>query len=396
MRSRHFNLNLFSVISIGIGSIVGAGIFALLGQVILSAGDLTYYSFLIAGIIAMLCGYSYAKLAAVYPQSGGLTDYFHHAFASKIVSGGFSILYWLTSSVSICMLAKSFGLYMLNLFHPAYDPKLFADFFAVVLIVTQAFLNMAGADDVGKAEVVLVGIKITILCVLVLSAFWAFDGVGQVHPVIVTEGSFFKSIGITFFAYAGFGVITNAAADVANPKKTITRAIYLTLFIVMALYMSLAFVVMNFVPLSDLTAGADTAVASAAEKLMGTWGYALLYLAAVIAFVSGIGATFFSTFRISQSLARQGILPRFYAIKFWRHGSWGNLLSVILIILATILFDFNAIVNLSSGAFLISYLAIFIANWVLRKETKPSAILTLGGFVLLSGVFVGFIYGLIS
>lgn len=396
MFARHFSLNLFSVISIGIGSIVGAGIFALLGQVILSAGDLTYYSFLIAGIIAMLCGYSYAKLAAVYPQSGGLTDYFYHAFPSKIVSGGFSILYWLTSSISVCMLAKSFGLYMLDLFHPNYGSKLFADFFAVALIVTQAFLNMAGAGDVGKAEVILVGIKITILCFLIIAAFWAFDGVGQVHPVTVTEGGFFKSIGITFFAYAGFGVITNAASDVANPKKTISQAIYLTLFIVMVLYMSLAFVVMNFVPLSDLKIGADTAVAAAAEKLMGPWGYALLYLAAIIAFVSGIGATFFSTFRISQSLARQNILPHFYAVKFWRHGSWGNLLSVILIILATFLFDFNAIVNLSSGAFLISYLAIFIANWVLRQETKPSAILTLGGFVMLFGVFVGFVYGLFS
>lgn len=394
MRARRFDLNLLSVIAIGIGSIVGAGIFALLGEVILSAGDLTYYAFLIAGIIAMLCGYSYAKLAAVYPQSGGLTDYFYHAFPSKVISGGFSILYWLTSSVSVCMLAKSFGLYMLNLFHPVYDPTLFADFFAVVLIVTQAFLNMAGADDVGKAELLLVGIKVAILFILIVTAFAAFDGTIQTHPVTVTGGSFFKSIGITFFAYAGFGVITNAAADVARPQKTITHAIYLTLFIVMALYMSLAFVVLNFVPLKELMAGADTAVTAAAERLMGVWGYALLYLAAVIAFVSGVSATFFSTFRISQSLAHQGILPRFYAEKFWRHGSWGNLLSVVLIMAATVSFDFNAIVNLSSGAFLVSYLAIFIANWVLREKTKPSAVLTWGGFILLSGVFIGFIYGL--
>ena len=109
------DLSLLNVVSLGLGSIIGAGIFALLGQVILLAGHLTYFSFIIAGICAILSGYSYAKLAGRYPQSGGLTDYFHIAFKTKFVSGGLSLIYMIASAVSIAMLAKSFGIYATEL-----------------------------------------------------------------------------------------------------------------------------------------------------------------------------------------------------------------------------------------------------------------------------------------
>ena len=84
----------------------------------------------------------------------------------------------------------------------------------------------------------------------------------------------------------------------------------------MALYLGLAFVVLKFVPLEQLNLNADTAAASAARSLLGTWGYGAVYFAAVLSFITGISATFFSIFRISRSLAKQKILPRFYIKKF--------------------------------------------------------------------------------
>ena len=81
MQLKKYGLNLISVTALGIGSVVGAGIFALLGQVIMMAGDQTYYAFIIAGVAALFSGYSYSRLAAAYPDSGGLTDYFHIAFS---------------------------------------------------------------------------------------------------------------------------------------------------------------------------------------------------------------------------------------------------------------------------------------------------------------------------
>ncbi len=385
---RHFNLNLFSLISLGIGSIVGAGIFALLGQVILTAGSLTYYSFIASGVIAMLCGYSYAKLAAVYPDSGGLTDYFKHAFPQKWISGGLSLLYVITSAISICMLAKSFGIYMEHLlpFH--------VDLWAVAIIVILAAINMAGAGDVGRTETVIVVAKVGILLVLILAAFYQFTPPSVAREVIPSTKDFLGSVGITFFAYAGFGVLTNAGRDIAHPTKTVPIAIYATLLIVMALYISLAFVVMNFIPEKELYHNIDTAMTIAAKDILGTWGYGLIYLAAILAFISGINATFFSIYRIAQSLGTQRVLPQIYTKTFWRKGTWGNLLSTILIVIATVAFDFSSIVNLASGAYLVSYLGIFVANWVLREKTKPSAILVIGGFVLMVSVFIGFVVSL--
>lgn len=391
---KKYTLGLWSAVALGIGSIVGAGIFALLGQVVLLAGDQTYLSFAISGFIAMLCGYSYAKLAAVYPQAGGLTDYFHNAFKSKWVAGTLSLIYYATSAVSICTMAKSFGIYMVQLF-PAWLPNgLFVNIFASLLIIGLGFLNMMKPSDVGKTETIMVALKVGIMCILIVAALYQFDFKFHAHPVEPKAMDLFRSIGITFFAYAGFGVITNAANDVPNPQKTITHAIYLTLLIVVLLYIGLAFVVLNYIPMSEFYKNPDTAVATAAYQLLGKGGYAVIYLAAVMAFMSGISATFFSIFRISRSLAYQQVLPKIYKEKFWRKGSIGNMISVILITIATVSFNFDEIVNLSSGAYLVSYLGIFMANWVLRKKTmaKPSLILLGGGSML--AVLIGFLISL--
>ncbi len=387
------SLNLISVVSIGIGSIVGAGIFALLGQVIVLAESQTYLAFIIAGLAALFCGHSYARLAAVYPQSGGLTDYFHHAFKSPLVSGGLSLVYVLASAISISMMAKSFGIYAAHLF-PTVNSFLLINFVAAGVILVLAGLNMMGASDVGGTETFFVAIKVLILVALVGVALFHLDFHQAVSFPDPHPRSFFVAVGITFFAYAGFGVITNAAADVAHPAKTIRNALYLTLFIVMSLYISLAFVVLHYVPVETLQKNPDVAVALVAKELLGEYGSAAIYVAAVVAFITGISATFFSIFRISHSLTQQKILPAVYVRRFWREGSWGDFLSTLLIVLATVLFDFSDIVNFSSGAFLLSYLGIFAAHWVLRRETKSSSWPIAIGFLLMIGILIGFLVSL--
>ena len=112
-----------------------------------------------------------------------------------------------------------------------------------------------------------------------------------------------------------------------------------------------------------------------------------MFAAAIIAFISGISATYFSVFRISYALAEQKI----YHKRFWEHGTYGNALSVAVLTLATIYFDFNSIVNLASGAYLVSYLAVFAASWVLRRETGASPVLILLGSALMVFILVMFL-----
>jgi amino acid transporter len=91
MKSTPHTMNIWSVTALGIGAMVGAGIFALLGVVALDAGDETYIAFLLGGIIAMLSGYSYAKLSARYPDSGGIVEFFEQAFGVGRLSGSLSL-----------------------------------------------------------------------------------------------------------------------------------------------------------------------------------------------------------------------------------------------------------------------------------------------------------------
>lgn len=389
------SMNLLNIVALGIGSIVGAGIFALLGQVILLSGHKAYYSFIIAGVTAMFSGYSYARLAGRYHTAGGLTDYFHIAFPEKWISGGLSVVYMLTSAISISMMAKAFGIYATELFDRIPPTPLWINSFAALLIISLAFLNMLQASDVGRSETLIVGIKMTILLVLIVVAFARPEM--KLAPVDFRAGptDFLRSIGITFFAYAGYGVITNATPYVKNPHKTIERGIFLTLGIIILFYLGLTYVVLNYTSSGDLLHNTDTAVTAVADRLIGSWGYAFMFLAAVLAFVSGINATFFSIFRISRSLGEQKVLPAIYERKFWRQGTWGNFTTTALIIAATVAFDFSSIVNLSSAAYLVSYLGIFAADWRLRKETESSPAVILVGMTLMILILVAFIVSIL-
>lgn len=388
------DMSFINVIAIGIGSIVGAGIFALLGQVSLISQGWTYASFLIAGIAAMFSGYSYAKLSARYPSSGGLTEFFHIAFKNRWLSGGLTILYILTSAISISMMAKSFGIYAAHLWLPDEHQEWLTNLSAVILITAMSFLNMLGAQDSSRTETLLVALKFAILLALFGAGLWFYDTAQTISLPAPSTKNFWGGIGITFFAYAGYGVITNAAGDVKNPQKTIPLAIYTTLLVVMALYCSMAFVVLNFTDMHQLTANPNVAVAIAAKKLLGNLGFGLVYLTIFIAYTTGINATYFSIFRISRALSEDKELPAFYRQKFWRFGTKGNLFTTIMIILATVFFNFNAIVNLSSGAFLVCYLAVFSAAWQLRRQIEASSFVIGIGFLLMLFIFTAFLYNI--
>lgn len=389
-QAKRFQLGLWQVVSLGIGSIVGAGIFALLGQVLQETGSWTYLSFFISGIIALFCGYAYVRLAGAFPNMGGITDYFHHAFKSKWAAGSLSLIYVFTTLISAGTMAKSFGFYMTSLLPDI--SWLTANVWAAGLIVLLGVFNMMQAKEVGNMEAFLVAFKIGILTLLILAGFARFH---EYTPAFVSNpsiASFFRSVGLTFFAFAGFGVITNATAYVKDPQHTIRRAMFLTIFIVMALYIGLAFVILNYISAAVFEKNVNVAVAVVAEKLLGNIGSFLIYAAAIMAFVTGISASFFAVFRITKSLAEQGILPGFYKRKMIGRGTFGNGLTVGLLTLVTVLFGFDDIVNLSSAAYLVSYLGIFTACFILRKQTHAKILPLFLGAGAMAVLLIGFIY----
>ena len=383
------SMSLWSVTAMGIGAMVGAGIFALLGQVALLAGEQTYAAFILAGGVALLSGYSFAKLGVRYPDAGGLSTFFDHGFGNGRLSGSLSLIYLLTLAVSLALLAKAFGSYAAPLVGGT--SLLWINGIASGITVLLLLLNVAGARLVGKTEILLVGVKLIILAILMVAG-----GVGMMqasssdhmHPAVM---SVVGSVGFTFLAYAGFGMISNAAASVKKPQTTIPRAIYLAIAVVIVFYVGLAIVVLANLTPAALAQHANTAVAEAATPVLGHSGYLLLSAGALLATASGINAYLFGSLKISKAMATAGQLPRLFSHMFWRKGSRGYLLGIAAVLVAINTLDLKAIATIASATFLIVYLAVHVAHWRLIRETKGSRILVAAGLIsmgLLLAIFL--------
>lgn len=192
-------LSLWSVIALGIGSMVGAGIFALMGQATLMAGKNVYWSFILGGVAALLSGYTYAKLGSRYPGSGGIMDYFNEAFSHKTLSGALTLIYLGTLVITVALVAKSFGAYAARLFLPDRAVTIYSTaLFASVAILLLGALNMGGARAVGKSEVIMVAFKLLILTVLMLASFGSSVPVGADPIPVKGLDGLLGSVGLTF------------------------------------------------------------------------------------------------------------------------------------------------------------------------------------------------------
>jgi len=384
-------MNLWSVSSLGIGAMVGAGIFAVLGQAAVIAGGGTYIAFILGGLVAALSGYSYAKLAVRYPEAGGVSAYFDQAFGKGRGSGTLSLIYVLTIAVTVALVAKAFGAYAAPLLLGRSDP-LWVNVFACAIVILLALLNVVGSSLVGRAEAILVGIKLIILAALMLSGGASLIGKHSVAPSRPDIMGVFGCVGLTFLAYAGYDNTANAASSVKNPKRIIPLAMCVAIGVVILLYVGLSLVVLANVSTAGLAQDSDTAVAEAAKPVLGPAGYVVVSIGALLATASGINAWIFNGINISSSLAKNGQLPKIFAQTLCRKGSRGFVLSIAGILLIIVIFDLSALSHIASATFLVIYLAVQLAHWRLIRETGASKIIVGTGLLALGAVLTLFIW----
>ncbi|BET81864.1 Inner membrane transport protein YbaT [Edwardsiella anguillarum] len=387
-------LGLWHVVAIGIGAMVGAGIFALLGQAALLMRSSTWLAFVFGGVVAMFSGYAYARLGARYPSNGGIIDFFRRGLGDGLLTLSLSLLYLVTLVLTIAMVARAFGAYAADLLHDGSQDQRVILSYALGVIALMALFNALSSHAVGRLEVVLVAVKLGILLVLIAAGVWAL------HPASLTltsspgGGAFFSAIGITFLAYAGFGMMANAADKVRSPATTMPRAFTLAIGVTALLYVTLALVLVSDVPAAQLERYADTAVAQAAYPLLGRVGYTIVAIGALLATASAINATLFAAFNIMASMGSEGELPEAFHRPLWRQSTPGNLTVMALIMLITLLLDLGALANVASATFLFCYLAVFVVAWRLRREIGAAAPLLLCGALVMLLVIVGFIFSL--
>ena len=235
-------ISIIAAISIGIGGMIGAGIFSILGVVAQASGAAMWLSFLIGGVVALFSTYSYAKLGAKFPSAGGAVEFLIKGWGSGTTSGGLNLFMWVGYVIAIALYAQGFSSYALTFFSVEASPVL-TKAVAAGAVILFTIINMLGAGDVGKAETFIVAVKVSILVVFAGAGLFFIEP-SNLAPVHwnSTEYIFFGA-GVLFIGYEGFGLITNAAGNMDNPSKSLPKALYLAVFIVILIYLAVSITV---------------------------------------------------------------------------------------------------------------------------------------------------------
>lgn len=359
----------------GIGAMVGAGIFALLGQAGAIASSAVYLSFLAGGAIALLSGYSLGKLGARYPSSGGLVEYLIQAYGENIFSGAMSIMMYIAAIVSASLVARTFGVYAASFFSGGPSEALI-NAFAVAVMLGFTIVNLDGARSTALIELIVVAVKVSVLVV------FALVGLFFVQPTLLSPVYYppattvFYSLAITFFAYEGFRVITNAAEDMPDPGKTLPRAIMTAVAIVMALYVAVALAVFGNLPADKVIAAKDYALAEAARPLFGETGFRIVAIAALFSTASAINATLYAITNVTYQLAKEGELPAAFGHPIG-HSREGLVISSALITVLAVFFDLSEIAAIGSVSILIVHFIVHAGHLRLVRETGASRLMIL-------------------
>jgi len=369
-------IGFWSAVSMGIGAMVGAGIFALLGEASAISGSAVYISFIIGGIIALFSGYSLGKLGATYPSSGGIIEYLSQSYGVGFFTGTMGVMLYFAAIVSLSLVAKAFGNYAVTLLPTTYESEIFKNLFSSGIIILFVLINLKGAKDVAIWERVTVGIKFLVLVGLSIAGIIYLDPSLLSTSYYPPSSDIFFSLSITFFAFEGFRVITNTAEDMPNPSKTLPQAMITSILLVMILYVIISFAVFGNLPVDKIIEAKDFALAEAALPIFGQIGFSIVAITALIATASSINANLYSVTNVTYQLAKDGELPEKFGEPIG-HSREGLIISGILIIILSLLFDLSEIAAIGSISILFVHTITHLGHIRIIKKTKASLFLVI-------------------
>lgn len=366
-------IGFWSAIALGMGSMIGAGIFALLGQAGAIAGSATYLSFLVGGVVALLSGYSLSRLGVRYPSAGGIVEYLAQCYGEGLFSGAMSIVLYIAGIVSIALIARTFGSYAASLLPPTMT-AIAVPVLSSGIVILLMWINLEGARNMARLENVIVASKVSVLVALAIVGLWF------VQPELLSPADYpgtdmiIFSLGITFFAYEGFRVITNTAEDMETPETTLPRAMLTSILLVMVLYIAVALAVFGNLPADEVIAAKDFALAAAARPVFGQYGFTAVAVAALVSTASAINASLYSVTNITYQMARNGELPNAFAEPV-AHSREGLVISTVLIVILAIAFDLSEIAAIGSISVLLVHGIVHVGHLAKTGETGASRML---------------------
>jgi amino acid transporter len=381
----------WSVVAIGVGGMVGGGIFAVLGLTVQLTRGAAPIAFLIAGLVALVTSYSYTRLSVTYPNEGGTVAFLDNAFGPGLFTGAMNVLLWISYIVMLSLYSYAFGSYGAALF-PEGSQLVWKHILISGSVIAITGLNLLSARFIGEVEGWIVATKITILLLFVGAGAMSIDNSRLLpdqwsSPIQMIAGGM-----IIFLAYEGFELIANTADDVQSPAKTLPRAFYSAVGFVICLYIMVAAVTIGNLSVDKIIDAKDYALAAAARPFLGRSGYVLITIAALLSTASAINATLYGATRLSYIIAKDGELPESLEHKVWSEPVEGLLITTGVTLVIANLFDLSSISMMGSAGFLLIFAAVNAANAVLSEKTGSSGWIPILGVVLCLGALGSLIW----
>ncbi|WP_412559845.1 APC family permease [Winogradskyella sp. MIT101101] len=365
------SLSLTGAVSLGTGVMIGAGIFALLGQVAELSGQWFPYAFLVGAIISGFSAYTYVKLSNAYPSAGGIATYLKKIYGKGAVTASGALLMAFSMVINESLVARTFGSYTLQLFD-INDNSVWVPILGVVLLIVAFLINISGNNIIGKSSFAMAILKIGGIAIFAIGGLWAagFSFSEVVPSESLTEypiTNYLGALALSILAYKGFTTITNSGEEITNPNKNVGRAIIISLVICTVVYLLVAFAVSSNLTIEEIIKAKDYSLAEASRPAFGKYGLWFTVGIAIIATISGVVASIFAVSRMTTMLTQMNLIPhKHFGLpgKLQKHML---IYTVVLALTMTILFDLTRIASLGAIFYLIMDIGI---HWGVLKNMR--------------------------
>ena len=387
------SLSLMGAVAMGTGVMIGAGIFALTGQIAEQAGGLFPYAFLAAGLVTGFSAYSYVKLSNAFPSAGGIAAYLERAYGKGLVTAGCALLMYFSMVINESLVARTFGTYTLRLFGDQPGGWM-VPALGVGLLLFAFIVNILGNRFIGRLSTVMAIAKVAGIALFAIVGLWLADfSFGGLTTSADSHGtSFISSIALGILAYKGFTTITNSGGEIVDPHRNVGRAIIISILICVVLYFFMAWAVASMLNVNEIIAAKDYALAEAARPVMGQYGLWFTVGLAIVATVSGVVASAFAVSRVLAMLTEMKLVPHRHFGMPGRVQKHALVYTIVIAMGLTIFFDLSRIASLGAIFYIVMDIAV---HWGLlrhlRGEVKANPLILLTALILDVVVLAAFV-----
>lgn len=378
------SLSLTGAVAMGTGVMIGAGIFALTGQVAELAHRWFALAFLAAAVVAGFSAYSYVKMSNAHPSAGGIAMYLQKAYGKGTMTAATALLMYFSMVINESLVARTFGTYTLQLFDIEAN-SILVPLLGVGLLAFAFFVNILSNKFIQSFSFFMAFIKIGGIVIFALGGMWAAGLSLPARPASPDAGvgSFLGAVALAILAFKGFTTITNSGEEIRSPHRNVGRAIVISISICLVLYLLVAIAVGSSLTVEEIIRAKDYALAEAARPAFGNFGLWFTVLFAIIATVSGVIASVFAVSRMLAMLTEMKLVPH-------RHfGMPGDIqkhtlvYTIVFAMVLTLFFDLSRIASLGAIFYIIMDIAV---HWgvlrYLREEIEASKIILLTAIIL--------------